>query len=97
MTSPGKVKAFVDLDLSSCTGLEIAIKMPEETDFTPKDGLMIAKYSSNAVIEFQVRRYLYGELLAFDVLVVCNQSLKIYNGSSTFIDRILNKIDNKVE
>ena len=57
LSKHGSLLAFADRDLSSCTGLETAVKMPEETDFTPKSGLLTAVYKPLNVIRFQVSTY----------------------------------------
>ena len=50
----GNLQAFADHDLSTCTGLETAIKMPEDSIFTPKTGLLTAVHARFDIINFIV-------------------------------------------
>ena len=59
LSKSGSLLAFADRNLSSCTGIETAVKMPEESDFTPKPGLLTAVYKRFNVIRLQVL-YNYG-------------------------------------
>lgn len=54
LSKPGSLLTFADRNLSSCTGIETAVKMPEERDFTPKPGLLTAVYKPFNVILLQV-------------------------------------------
>ena len=55
LSKPGSLQAYGDLDMSTCSGVETAIKMPEDIDFTPKPGLLTAVHEGNDVIRFLVR------------------------------------------
>lgn len=54
LSKPGSLLAFADRDLSSCTSVKTAVKMPEEAHFTPKPGLLTAVYEPFNVIRFKV-------------------------------------------
>lgn len=57
LSEQGSVHAYADNDLSSCTGVDTAIKMPEDSAFTPIPGLLRVTYGSSNVIRFEVKRY----------------------------------------
>ena len=60
LSNPGSILAYADLDLSSCTGIETAVKMPEDSDFKRKPGLLTAVFEPQDVI-----RFLVSELFIF--------------------------------
>jgi hypothetical protein len=54
LSKPGSFLAYADHDLSKCKTVETSVKMPDESDFTPKPGLLNATYGRFDVIRFNV-------------------------------------------
>ncbi|XP_028407955.1 uncharacterized protein LOC114530578 isoform X2 [Dendronephthya gigantea] len=53
LSDQGSLLAYADHDLSSCAGVDSAIKMPEDIDFTPMPGLLNVTYRPANVIRFE--------------------------------------------
>ena len=45
---------YADHDLTSCTSVTTAIKMPEDSEFTPRSGLLTPNYEEHNVVRFEV-------------------------------------------
>ena len=80
LSKPGIFHAFADNDLSSCTAVETSVKMPEDSDFISKPGLLNFTYQRyDDIVRFNVSCLFFSFFFSFCILLCFIEAFAHFN------------------